>query len=173
MTQTCSEMDLGSKSRKSNSGFGIISSKIECVLISGKTNSVDFFSWPKADLGSKIQKTNVGISIHILKIPWVPILRPNWQLWLFRSKFAPKLLLMSEFQKSKFGFRISNSKILCVSIVKTDNFEFIGLNLGNCPITWDILVLLMLQELSEGWNELGGGEWSWVEVSAQFINTQY
>ena len=87
-------------------------------------------SWPKADLGSKIQKINVGISIHILKIPWVPILRPNWQLWLFRSKFAPKLLLMSEFQKSKFGFRISNSKILCVSIVKTDNFEFIGLNLG-------------------------------------------
>ena len=60
--------------------------------------------------------------------------------------------------------------------------------MGNCPVVYDILVLITLRvlqragwrlkwagwgwmELGGGWNELGEGGWSWVEVDARFSNT--
>ena len=71
--------------------------------------------WPKMDLVLKIQKTNVAIKINILEIPFVPIFKQKRQLWLFRPKFALKWILGSEFQKSKYGFRMSTADIPCVS----------------------------------------------------------
>ena len=129
---------------------------------SGKTYSFDFFSpnLPKTDLGLEIQKTNDAIRINILEIPSVPVFRQSGQLWHFRPKFAPKLILVSEFQKSKFGFRISTSKIPCEWILKMDNFEFICLNLG---------------KLSNymGYFHSNNVEWSWLEEAARFSNTRY
>ena len=60
---------------------------------------------------------------------------------------------------------------------------------GNCPITCNILVQILLRvlqragwrlkwagwrwvKLGGGWNELGGGGWSWVEDGARFNNTR-
>ena len=45
---------------------------------------------------------------------------------------------------------------------------------GNCRITCNILVQILLRVLQRGrWrlNELGGGGWSWVEVGAWFSNS--
>ena len=54
---------------------------------------------------------------------------------------------------------------------------------GDCPITWDILVLITLRvsqrtgwRLKWGrwrWEELGGGGWTWVEVGSKFSNTLF
>ena len=49
----------------------------------------------------------------------------KWKLLLFRTKFAQKRILGSEFRNSKFGFGISTSNIPLAPISgKTDNFEF-------------------------------------------------
>ena len=56
------------------------------------------------------------IRISILEILCVQIFRQNGQFLLFRPKFAQKLNLGSEFQKFKFGFGISTSKVLCMPI---------------------------------------------------------
>ena len=48
----------------------------------------------------------------------VPIFKKNEQLWLFRPEFAQKWVLVSEFQKSKSGFRISILEIQCVPIFR-------------------------------------------------------
>ena len=55
--------------------------------------------------------------------------------------------------------------------------------MGNCPITCNILVQILLRVLQRAgwrlkwagwrWVELGGGGWSWVEVGAWFSNTLY
>ena len=70
------------------------------------------------DFELEIQKTNVRIRISIFEILWMPIFKQNGQLWLFRSKFAQKWILGSEFWKTKSGCRISSSKISCVSIFR-------------------------------------------------------
>ena len=46
------------------------------------------------------------------------ILRQNWQLSRFWSKFAQKWIFGSKFKKSKCGFRINTSKIPCVPIFR-------------------------------------------------------
>ena len=157
-----------------------------CVNFQSKQTTLTFLAQicPKRKLGFEIQKTNVGIRISILEIPCVPIFRQNGQLWIFGPKFAQKWILGSEFQKSKSGFRINTSNIPCVPIFSQN---------GQLLIFWpkfgEIAQLRAIfwfkycwgccrelgggwNELGGGWNELGGGGWSWVEVGAQFSNTQ-
>ena len=135
---------------------------------------------PKGNLGWEIQRTNVGIRISILKIPCVPILRQNEQLWLFAPKFDQKWILRSEFQKSKSGFGISTSTIPCVPIFSQNEqlwtfrpkfgeiallraifwFEFCWrrcraerrLKWAGWRLKWAVW----------RWMELGGAGWSWV-----------
>ena len=95
----------------------------------------------------------------------------------FSDKFAQKWILGSEFQKSKSGFGISTSNIPCVPI-----FSQNGQLLIFRPKFGEIAELRAIfcfkycwgccRELVGGWNELGGGGWSWVELGARFNNTQ-
>ena len=51
----------------------------------------------------------------------------------------------------------------CHFSVKMDNFEFFGLNLGNCPITCDILVLITLRVFQRARWRLKWARWRrWV-----------
>ena len=73
---------------------------------------------------------------------------------------------------------------VCQFLVKMSNFELFGLNLGNCPITCDILVRILLKAL-QSWAEaemswvevemscveVDGAGWSWVELGSRFSNT--
>ena len=124
---------------------------------------------PKRKLGFEIQKTNVGIRISIFEIPCVPIFRQNGQLWVFGPKFAQKWILGSEFQKSKSGFGINTSKILCVPIF-SQNWQLLSFRpkfgeiAQSRAIFWFKYCWGCCRELGWGWNELGGGGWSWVEV---------
>ena len=107
--------------------FGVRISKIEvqirnlhfqdtkCVNFQLKRTALTFLAQicPRRKLGFEIRKTNVGIRINIFEIPCVPIFRQNGQLWIFGSKFAQKWILVYMHQFSD----------------KTDNFEFLGLNL--------------------------------------------
>ena len=55
----------------------------------------------------------------------------NKQRILLRSKFAQKLVLSFEFQKSKSGSESAPPRHHeCQFLDKTDNFEFFGLNFG-------------------------------------------
>ena len=166
----------------------------------------------KRKLRFEIQENNVGIRISILEIPCVPILRKNWQFWVFGPKFAQKSILGSKFQKSKSGFRISILKIFHAPIFRQNRQLQIfgpkfalkwvlgsrfGINTSKIPyvpifsqneqllVFWpkfgEIAQLRAIicfkycwgcsRELGGGWNELGGGRWSWVEVGARFSNT--
>ena len=49
----------------------------------------------------------------MLKIPWVPILRQNGQLWLFGPKFAKKWILGLKIPKTNFGKIINILEIPC------------------------------------------------------------
>ena len=130
--------------------------------------------FPKRKLRFEIQKTNVGIRISILEIPCVPIFRQNGQLWVFGPKFAQKWILGSKFQKSKSGFGINTSNIPCVPI-----FSQNGQLLIFRPKFGEIAQLLAIfwfkycwgccRELGGGWNELGRGRWSWVEVEINWV----
>ena len=123
-------------------------------------------------LGFEIQKTNVGIRISILEIPCVSIFKKNEQVWLLWPKYAQKWILWSEFQKSKSGFRISNSKIPRVAIFsQMDNFEFFSINLGKLPNYLQYFgsnnverAGLRLQWTRWRWIELGEGEWRWMKL---------
>ena len=124
---------------------------------------------PKRKLGFEIQKTNVGIRISILEIPCVPIFRQNGQLWIFGPKFAQKWILGSKFQKSKSGFGINTSNIPCVPIFSQNGQLLIfGPKFGEIAqlraIFWFKYCWGCCRELDGGWNELGGGGWSLVEV---------
>ena len=132
---------------------------------------------PKRKLGFEIQETNVGIRISILEIPCVPIFRQNGQLWVFGPKFAQKWILGSKFQKSKTGFGINTSKISCVSLFSQNEqlliFQPKFGEIAQLRATfWFNYCWGRCRELGGGWNELGGGGWSWVEVGALFSNTQ-
>ena len=126
----------------------------------------------------------------IPEIPYVPIFRQNDQLWIFGPKFAQKWILGLEFQKSNSGFGINTSNIPCVPIFSQDGqllilwpkfgeiaqlraifwfkyFESVGESLVEAEMSW-----VEVDELDGGWNELGWGGWSWVEVGARFSYTQ-
>ena len=125
-----------------------------------------------------IQKTNARIRISFQKILCVPIFRRNGQLWPFEPKFGQKWILGSEFQKSKSGFRINTSNIPCVLIFSQNGQLLIfwpkfGEIAQLRAIFWFKYCWGCCRELGGGWNELGGGGWSWVEVGARFSNTHF
>ena len=150
-----------------------------CVNFQLKRTTLTFLDQicPKRKLGFEIHQTNVRIRISIFEMLCVPILRQNGQLWIFGSKFAEKWILGSKFLKSKSGLRISILQILCVPI-----FSQNGQLLISWPKFGEIAQLRAIfwfkycwgccRELGGGWNELGGGGWSWVEMGARFSNTQ-
>ena len=139
-----------------------------CANFQSKWTTLTFSTQicPKIDFDFEIQIANAGIRLSIPEIPCVPIFKKNRQLWLFRSKFAQKWILGSEFQKSNSGFGISTSKIPWVPIFSQNEQLWIFRSKFG-----DILVLITLRELGEGWNELDRCGWSWVEVGARFSNT--
>ena len=92
-----------------------------------------------------------------------------------------KWVLESEFQKSGLG--ISTSKRPCVPIFCQNNFDWLlGQLLVFRPkfgkitqlraIFWFKYCWGCCRELGGDRNELGEGEWRWVEVGARFSNTQ-
>ena len=147
------------------------------TIFQAKRTALTFLaqSCPKIELGSEIQKTNVGTRIRAVKMPCVPIIRKNGQLWLFRLKFAEKCFLGSKFQKSKSGFGTNASSITCVPIFsQNEQLLILQPKLGEFA-QCNILVRVFQRagwrlkwagwrwmELGGDWNELGGGGWSWV-----------
>ena len=135
------------------------------------------------NLGLDLQKINVGIKISILEITCEPIFRYNGHFLLFRSKFAQKMILGLEFHNFKSGFWNQHLQTtMCANFQpKQTNLIFLAYIWGNCPITCNILILIMLRVLQRaGWSlkwaggrclEFGGGGWSWMEVGARFSNT--
>ena len=99
--------------------------------------------------------------------------------WHFGSKFAQKWILGSEFQKIKAEIRISILEIprlpLCLFGPKFAPKWVFWPKFGEInqlpAIFWFEYCWGCCRELDGGWNELGGGGWSWVEVGARFSNT--
>ena len=124
---------------------------------------------PKKKLRFKIQKTNVGIRISIFEIQCVPVFRQNGKLWSFGPKLTQKWILGSELQKSTSGFGINTSKILWVPNF-SQNWQLLIFwpkfgEVAQLPsIFWFKYCWGCCRELGRGWNELGGGGWSWMEV---------
>ena len=155
--------------------------EIPCVRIFRQNGQLWVFGPKFAQkwiLGSKFQKSKSGFGISILVILCAPIFKQNGQLWIFGSKFAQKWVLGSEFQKSKSGFGISTSKIPCVPFFSQNGQLLIfrpkfGEIAQLRAIFWFKYCWGCCRELGGGWNELGGGGWSWVEVGARFSNTLY
>ena len=82
------------------------------------------------NLGFEIQKTDVKIKIRTPKIPCVPILQQNGQLWHFWPKFVQKWILGKKFRKLMLEYESASSRYhLCQQLSKKDNFEFFGPNL--------------------------------------------
>ena len=122
----------------------------------------------------EIHKTNVGIRTSILEIPCVPIFRQNGQLWIFGPKFAQKWILGSKFRKSKSVFGINTSNIPCVPIFSQNGKVLIFLSKFGEIVQlhatfWFKYCWGCCRELGGDWNELGGAEWSWVEVERSWV----
>ena len=125
-------------------------------------------------LGSEFKKINVKTRISMLEIQCVLIFRQNWQLCLFGPKFAQKWILGSEFQIFKSGFGISTSKIPCERIFSENGELWIfRLKFGEIAqlraIFWFEYCLGCCRKLGGGWNELGGGGWSWLELEMSWV----
>ena len=125
---------------------------------------------------SKFPKSKPRFAISILQILCVSIFRQKGQLWIFGPKFAQKWILDSEFQKSKPGFGINTSNIPCVPVFNQNGQLLIfrpkfGEIAQLREVFWFKYCWGCWRELGEGWNELGGGGWSWVELGARFTNT--
>ena len=91
----------------------------------------------------------------------------------FWAQIRPKWNLRSEFHKSKSGFEINTSNIPCVPIFSQNGIPLIfwpkfGEIAQLRAISWFKYCWGCCRELGGGWNKLGGGRWSWVEVGAQF-----
>ena len=90
--------------------------------------------------------------------------------YFFWPKFSQKLILESEFQKQCLQDSESDSEPpryhVCQFLVRTDNFEFFGLNLGKLSNYMQyIIVLITLRVLQRaGWRcvEVDGAGWRWV-----------
>ena len=172
LAQICPKMDLGSEFQKTNVGIRISIVKVSCVP-SFRKNKQLWLSQPKFvqngiwDRNFKYLKSGFGISI--LEILCGPIFRQNGQFWIFGPKFAQKWIFGSEFQKSKSAFGINTSNIRCVPIFSQNRQLLIfGPKFGEIAqlraIFWFKYCWGWCRELGGGWNELGGGIWSWVEV---------
>ena len=150
-----------------------------CTNFQTKRKALNFWAQicPKMDFGLKFQKSKSGCEISILEILRPPTLRQNRKLWNFGPKFTQKLILGSEFQKSKSGFGINTSNIPCVPIFSQNGQLLIfrpkfGEIAQLRAIFWFNYCWGWCRELGGGWNDLDGGEWSWVEAGARFSNTQ-
>ena len=53
---------------------------------------------------------------------------------------------------------------VCQFLGKTYSFEFFGLNLGNCPIKGNILVLIIMRVLQRDRWGLNRAGWRWMEL---------
>ena len=126
----------------------------------------------------------MGFGVGISKIK-VRIQNPHtWDTicTIFQTKqttlnFRAQILGL-EFQKSKVGFGINTSNIPCVPIFSQNGQLLIfwpkfGEIAQLRAIFWFKYCWGCCRELSGGWNELGGGGWSWVEVGAWFSNTHH
>ena len=96
----------------------------------------------------------------------------------FWAQISPKWIFGLKFQKSKSGFGISNSKIPCEPIFNQNGQLWIfrpkfGEIAQLRAIFWFEYYWGCCRELGGGWNELGGGGWTLVEVGAQFSNTHF
>ena len=179
LAQICPKKTLGFEIQKTNVGIRISIFEISCAPIFRQNGQLWLFGTKFAQkwiLGSKPQKSRFGISV--LKILCAPIFEQNGQLWIFGPKFAQKWISGSEFQKSKSGFRINTSNIPCVPIFSQNGQLLIfRTNFGEISklraIFWFKYYWGCYRELGGGWNELGGGGWSWVEVGARFSNTRH
>ena len=99
----------------------------------------------KMDFGLQIQKTNVAIRISILEITFVQIFKENRHLWLFRLKFAQKLICRDNVEG------VADSSV---------EAEISWVELGG---GWNELVEVDGAECS--WVEVDGAEWRWVHAS--------
>ena len=162
---------LGSKFQKCKSGFRISILEILCVPIFRQKLWIfgPKFAPFKKILGSKFQKSKSGFGISILEILCGPIFRQNGQLCIFGAKFAQKWNLGSKFQKSKSWFGINTFNIPFVPIFSQNGQLLIFLpkfrEIAQLrAIFWSKYCGWYCRELDGGWNELGGGGLSWVEV---------
>ena len=177
MAQICPKRKLEFEIQKTNVGIRISIFEIPCVPIFRQNGQLWLFGPKFAQkwiLGSKFQKSKSGFGISILEILCAPIFRQNGQLWIFGPKFAQKWILGSEFQKSKSGFRINTSKIPYGPIFSQNEQLLIfwpkfGEIAQLLAIFWFKYCWGCCRGLSGGWNELRGGEWSWVEVEMNWV----
>ena len=86
---------------------------------------------------------------------------------LFRPNFARKEILGSEFQKSKIS--APSRYLACQFLIKMDNFQFLGLNLGKLPN----FGFNRVEGVAESWVEAEWAAWSWVELGTLFCDTHY
>ena len=158
LAQICPKANLKFEIKKNDVGIRISILEIPFVPIF-RQNAQLWFFWSKFAqkwiLGLKFQKINVGIRISILEIPCVSIFRQNEQLWIFEVKFAQKWIL---------GVWIHNQHhqhtLWANFQSKWATLNFSTKNWGNCSITCDILVRILLgvlQRTGWRWMELGGG----------------
>ena len=96
----------------------------------------------------------------------------------FLAQICPKRKLGFEIQKTNVGIRISILEIPCVPIFRQNGQLWIfwpkfGEIAQLRAIFWFKYCWGCCRELGGGWNELGGGGWSWVEVGARFSNTHW
>ena len=135
-----------------------------CVHFQAKQAALTFSTQicPKMSLGFEIQKTNVGIIISILDIPCVSIFfdffgpnLPKNGFWGHNFKnLSPDLISASP------GYHV------CQFSVKTDNFDFFGLNLGKFPNYVQYFGSNNFEGVAESWLEnkmskveVDGAEW--------------
>ena len=89
--------------------------------------------------------------------------------YFFWPKFSQKLILESEFQKQCLQDSESDSEPpryhVCQFLVKTDNFEFFGLNLHKLPNYMQYIIVLITLRVFQR------AGWRCVEVGTRFRNT--
>ena len=94
----------------------------------------------------------------------------------FLGPNLPKNGLWGQNFKSKSGFGINTSKIPCVPIFSQNGQLLVfrpkfGEIAQLRAIFWFKYCWGCCRQLGGGWNKLGGGEWSWLEVGTRFSNT--
>ena len=176
LAQICPKRTLQFEIQETNVGIRISILEIPCVPIFRQNEQLLVFGSRFAQkwfLGSKFQKSKSGFGISILEI-CAPIFRQNGQLWIFGHKFALKWILGSEFQKSKSGFGMNTSKIPHVPIFSQNGQLLVfwpkfGEIAPLRAIFWFKYCWGCCRKLGVGWNELGGGGWSWVGVEMSWV----
>ena len=126
------------------------------------------------DFGVEILKIKSGFGISILEILCAPIFRQNGQLWIFGLNLPKNGFWGRNFKKSKSRFGINTSKIPYVSIFSQNGQLLIfwpkfGEIAQLRAIFWFKYYWGCCREQGGGWNKLGGGGWSWVEIKMCYV----